>query len=104
MPKTVKCAKLGRELPGLEKPPFRGPLGQRIYENISQQAWRMWPAQSTVVINHYGLNLGDPHAQEFLMEQMEDFFFGEGAQMPDDWITEGEAGPQSKEGPAPRKK
>ncbi len=47
MPRMVMCVKLGRELPGLEKPPFPGALGQRIYENISQQAWDMWPAQST---------------------------------------------------------
>ncbi len=105
MPRTVKCAKLGQELPGLEKPPFPGELGQRIFENISQQAWRMWAAQSTLIINHYGLNLADPQAQTFLMQQMEEFFFGVGAQMPEDWIPEDQRGQQTKGGgPAPRKK
>jgi Fe-S cluster biosynthesis and repair protein YggX len=84
----VHCVKLGRELPGLEKPPFPGPLGQRIYENISQQAYDMWPAQSTLIINHYGLNMADPEARKILREQMEEFFFGSDAQMPEGWTPE----------------
>lgn len=88
MPRMVHCVKLGRELPGLEKPPFPGPLGQRIYENISQQAYDMWPAQSTLIINHYGLNMADPEARKILREQMEEFFFGSNAQMPEGWVPE----------------
>jgi Fe-S cluster biosynthesis and repair protein YggX len=91
----VQCAKLGRELPGLPRPPFGGPLGQRVFEQISQEAWQLWQAQSTLLINHYGLNLRDSNAQKFLMEQMEEFFFGEGAQMPEDWIPE-QPGPRKK--------
>lgn len=104
MARTVKCVKLGKELPGLEKPPFPGELGKRIFENVSEQAWGMWQQQSTLLINHYGLNLGDPNAQSFLMKQMEEFFFGLGAQLPPDWIPEDQAGQQTKGGPAPRKK
>ncbi|HMQ29548.1 MAG TPA: oxidative damage protection protein [Chloroflexaceae bacterium] len=88
MPRMVNCAKLGRELPGLERPPFPGPLGQRIYENISQQAYNLWPAQATLIINHYGLSLGDPNAQQILMQQMEEFFFGENARMPEGWTPQ----------------
>jgi Fe-S cluster biosynthesis and repair protein YggX len=55
-------------------------MGQRIYENISRMAWNSWQQQSTILINHYGLNMADPRAQEFLMEQMEEFFFGQGGQ------------------------
>jgi Fe-S cluster biosynthesis and repair protein YggX len=88
MPRMVKCVKLGRELPGLEKPPFPGPLGQRIYEHISKQAYDMWPAQSTLIINHYGLNMADPEARKILREQMEEFFFGSEAKMPEGWIPE----------------
>jgi Fe-S cluster biosynthesis and repair protein YggX len=91
MPRMVHCVKLGRELPGLEKPPFPGKLGQRIYENISQQAYDMWGPQSTLIINHYGLNLADPEARKILREQMEEFFFGPEAKMPEGWIPE-EAG------------
>ena len=90
------CVKLGRELPGLNRPPFGGELGKRVYENVSQQAWQMWQEQTTLLINHYGLNLRDPAAQKFLMEQLEQFFFGEGAQVPPDWTPDTQ--------PAPRKK
>ena len=105
--RMVNCVKLGKELPGLKKPPFPGELGLRIYRSVSQPAWELWPAQSTLLINHYGLNMRDPAAQRFLMEQMEEFFFGEGARMPEDWVPEGEGapGPQGKGGaPAPPSK
>lgn len=106
-PRLVYCVKLGRELPGLAKPPFPGALGQRIYEQISQQAWDMWPAQSTLIINHYGLNMADPEARKILREQMEEFFFGEDAKMPEGWTPEtvgAGAGGGRKGGGAPRKK
>jgi Fe-S cluster biosynthesis and repair protein YggX len=101
MPRMVNCVKLRRQLPGLEKPPFPGPLGQRIFENISQQAYDMWPAQSTLIINHYGLNMADPESRKILREQMEEFFFGNDAQMPEGWTPEEAgvgAGPSSKGG------
>lgn len=88
MARTVNCAKLGRELPGLERPPFRGALGERIYASISQQAWEMWRDQATILINHYGLTLADPEAQAFLDAQMEAFLFGPDAQMPEGWTPE----------------
>ena len=92
MPRMVQCVKLGRELPGLEKPPFPGELGQRIYENVSQEAYNMWPAQSTLIINHYGLNMADPEARKILREQMEEFLFSEEGRMPEGWTPE-EAAP-----------
>ncbi len=88
MPRIVHCVKLGRDLPGLEKPPFPGQLGQRIYEHVSQQAWDMWPEHSTLIINHYGLNLADPEARKILREQMEEFFFASESQMPEGWEPE----------------
>jgi Fe-S cluster biosynthesis and repair protein YggX len=96
MARMVNCVKLGRELPGLPRPPFGGELGKRVFENISQEAWQLWQGQSTLLINHYGLNLRDPGAQKFLMEQMEEFFFGEGARMPEDWVPEDQAAPRKK--------
>ena len=109
MPRMVNCVKLRRELPGLEKPPFPGELGQRIYDRVSQQAYNMWPAQSTLIINHYNLNMADPEARKVLREQMEEFFFGEDSQMPEGWSPEpvGAVAPNSKGGGgggAPRKK
>jgi Fe-S cluster biosynthesis and repair protein YggX len=98
MPRTVQCIKLGRELPGLEKPPYPGELGQRIYDNVSQEAWDMWRQQATILINHYGLSLLDPQAQDFLQMQMVEFFFGEDAAMPEGWTppTPGAKGARKK--------
>ncbi len=76
-PRIVYCVKLGRELPGLDRPPMPGALGQRIYEQISKQAYDMWEAQRTLIINHYGLNLADPESRKILREQMEEFFLGQ---------------------------
>jgi Fe-S cluster biosynthesis and repair protein YggX len=85
MTRMVQCIKLGRELPGLRHPPYPGELGQRIYENVSQEAWNMWLQQMTLIINHYGLNLADPRATAILKEELESFFFGEDHQVPEDW-------------------
>ena len=108
MARMVYDVKLRRELPGLEAPPFPGELGQRIYDNISADSWRMWEEQSKLIINHYGLVLADPEARQFLREQMEDYFFGEEAQMPEGWTPEGatssKGGAPSKGGAAPAKK
>lgn len=103
MARTVNCVKLGRELPGLEEAPFPGELGNRIFNEVSQSAWEMWPAQRTILINHFGLNMGDPNARQFLREQMEDFFFGEDAPMPEGWVPQGVPAPQGKGGGPMRK-
>lgn len=92
---VVDCVKLGHEAEALDRPPFPGELGQRIYENISKEAWELWAEQSVILINHYGLNMADPRASQFLFEQMEDFFFGEGAQLPEGWTPQ-QAAPRKK--------
>jgi len=76
MTRMVKCAKLGKELPGLTFIPIKGELGKRIYESISEQAWKAWLRHSTMIINEYRLNPAEPEAQKVLREQMETFFFG----------------------------
>lgn len=86
MTRMVQCAKLGKELPGLEYPPLKGDLGKRIFENVSQEGWEMWLQHSTMVINEYRLNPAEPEAQKILKEQVEQFFFGEGAQLPPDYM------------------
>ena len=66
-------------MPGLDEVPFDShPLGQRIYENVSKEAWKMWLEQMKMIMNEYRLNLGTQEAQEFLLKQMEDYFFGAG--------------------------
>ena len=102
MPRMVQCVKLGRELPGLEKPPFPGELGQRIYDNVSAEGYALWQPHMTILINHYGLNPADPDTRRILREQMEEFFFGEDARMPEGWVAPG-AAPAKGGGPARKK-
>jgi Fe-S cluster biosynthesis and repair protein YggX len=86
----VFCVKFQRELPGLDEVPFEGhPLGQRIYENVSKQAWRLWVEQMKIIMNEYRLNLGTREAQEFLLRTMEQYFFGEGAAFPPEYVPPG---------------
>jgi Fe-S cluster biosynthesis and repair protein YggX len=84
--RMVKCVKLGKELPGLEEPPWSGELGQRIYDNVSEQAWNLWAEHLKMLMNEYRLNLATKEAQEIVAQQMEQFFFGEGAQLPPDYV------------------
>jgi Fe-S cluster biosynthesis and repair protein YggX len=104
MARTVFCVKIGRELPGLEKPPFPGDLGQRIFEQVSAEGYALWQPHMTILINHYGLNPADPETRRILREQMEEFFFGVDARMPEGWIPPEEGGQPSKDGAPPRKK
>ncbi|RMG44899.1 MAG: oxidative damage protection protein [Candidatus Dadabacteria bacterium] len=67
----VHCVKFGKEMPGLEKPPFPGEIGQKIYENVSKEAWRMWSEDMQIkILNEYRLNMGDPEDYNALVEQM----------------------------------
>lgn len=86
MARMIKCVKLGKELPGMKYPPLKGELGKRIYENVSEEGWQLWLQHSTMVINEYRLNPAEPEAQKILKEQLEQFFFGEGAQVPEDYV------------------
>jgi Fe-S cluster biosynthesis and repair protein YggX len=105
MARLVMCKKLGRELPGLDAPPFPGELGQRIYEEISAEAFNLWQQHARTLIATYRLNLADPAGREFLQQQMEEYFFGENAQMPD-CFDQGRApgGAKGAKGAAPAKK
>ncbi len=88
--RIVHCVKLNKDLPGLKEVPFDGhPLGQRIYESVSQDAWKMWVEQMKMIMNEYRLNLANPEAQEFLLKQMEAYFFGEGAVHPPGYVAPG---------------
>ena len=82
----VKCVKFGKELPGLDEPPWSGELGQRIYDNVSQQAWDLWVEHLKMLMNEYRLNPLDPNSQKFIEEQLEQFFFGEGAKLPEGYV------------------
>jgi Fe-S cluster biosynthesis and repair protein YggX len=90
--RKIYCVKFQRELEGLQEVPFEGhPLGQKIYENVSKEAWKMWVEHMKMLMNEYRLNLGTAEAQEFLIKQMDEYFFGEGAALPAGYVA-----PQSK--------
>ena len=86
MARLVKCVKLQRELPGIPYKPFDDELGQRIHENVSLEAWKMWLEHSKMIVNEYRLDLTSKKAHEILREQCEQFFFGEGAALPPDFV------------------
>lgn len=86
MTRTVNCVVLGHEAEGLERPPYPGELGQRIYEQVSKQAWQQWLGHQTMLINEYRLVVIEPQAREFLRQQMEEFFFGQGAAKPEGYV------------------
>lgn len=77
MVRNVMCKKLNRELPGLDMPPFPGPKGEDIFNNISKQAWAEWMSHQTTLINEMRLNMMDISARNYLAEQREKFFKGE---------------------------
>jgi len=85
MGRVVNCVKLKREAEGLDRQPYPGELGQRIFENVSKQAWQEWLRHQTMLINEYRLSPIDPKARKFLEEQMENYFFGDGADTPPDF-------------------
>jgi Fe-S cluster biosynthesis and repair protein YggX len=90
--RMVFCKKLQRELPGLDAPPWPGELGQRIYENISADAWKLWEERMKMILNEYRLMPWQKEAQELVSKHMEDFFFGEGAALPPGYVP-----PQGKQ-------
>jgi Fe-S cluster biosynthesis and repair protein YggX len=87
MSRTVRCAKLGIDAEGLDFAPWPGPLGQRIYAEISKPAWQEWLAHQTMLINEYRLNPLDPKARKFLADEMEKFLFGGDVKRPEGYVA-----------------
>ena len=85
MSRTVQCALLNKEADGLDFAPYPGELGQRIYENVSKEAWQQWLAHQTILINEYRLTPIEPEARKFLETEMEKFFFGGGSAAPKEY-------------------
>jgi Fe-S cluster biosynthesis and repair protein YggX/rhodanese-related sulfurtransferase len=87
--RTVMCAKLGKELPGLKRRPYPGPLGERIYNEISADAWAAWVEHCKMILNEYRIHSADQNAMKMLMEQCETFLFGEGGiKHPEGYVPE----------------
>ncbi|MGA7409585.1 MAG: oxidative damage protection protein [Bryobacteraceae bacterium] len=89
--RKVFCVKFQKEMPGLSEVPFEGhPLGQKVYENVSKEGWSMWLEHMKMLMNEYRLNLGTQEAQEFLVKQMEEYFFGAGSALPPGFVPQKE--------------
>jgi len=77
MPRTVMCRKYQKEMEGLDAPPYPGPKGEDIFENVSKQAWDDWQAHQTMLINEKHLSLADPDTRKYLQQEMDKFFEGQ---------------------------
>jgi len=86
MARMVQCVKLGREAEGLDRSPYPGELGQRIFENVSKEAWQKWLGHQTMLINEYRLVAFEPKARQFLVAEMEKYFFGGGSEAPQGFV------------------
>tara|TARA_B100000925_G_scaffold119274_1_gene88583 strand:- start:65 stop:337 length:273 start_codon:yes stop_codon:yes gene_type:complete len=86
MSRKVNCCLLKREAEGLDYAPYPGDLGQRIYKEVSKEAWAQWLGHQTILINEYRLTPIEPEARKFLEKEMEKYFFGEGSSVPQEYV------------------
>jgi Fe-S cluster biosynthesis and repair protein YggX len=86
--RMVFCSKLQKELPGLDSAPWPGELGQRIYDHVSAQAWKLWEDRMKMILNEYRLMPWQKEAQDLMAKHMEEFLFGEATALPPDFVPE----------------
>ena len=86
MAREIFCDYFKKELEGLDRPPYPGEIGQRIYNSVSKQAWQMWIELQTMLINENKLSMVNPESRQYLQEEMIKFFFGEGSQKPKEYV------------------
>ena len=86
--RIVHCIKLNKDLPGLKKAPLPGELGQKIFDNVSQQAFKMFLDYCRMIKNEYHLDLSSPNTDKIFEEQIKEYFFGGGGQLPDEFVPE----------------
>ena len=87
MSRMVQCVVLKREAEGLDRPMYPGPLGKRIFENVSKEAWQRWIKHQIMLINEYRLVPHEPKARKFLEGEMEKYFFGVGSERPAEYVA-----------------
>ncbi len=88
MARTVRCVKLSQELPGLDYPPFGGALGERIWREVSAQAWQTYVDHFKMIMNDYRLQGGTELATKAFLSEAEKYFFGEGSKLPEGYVPE----------------
>ena len=86
MAREIFCDYFKKELEGLDRPPYPGEIGQRIYNSVSKQAWQMWIEHQTMLLNENKLSMVNPEARKYLQEEMIKFFFGGGSQKPTGYV------------------
>jgi Fe-S cluster biosynthesis and repair protein YggX len=86
MAHMVVDSRYKKEMEGLDDTPFDSDFGNKIYHNVSKQSWQEWGERQKMLLNEYRLQPWTPEAQEFLVEQMQQFFFGEGSALPADYV------------------
>jgi Fe-S cluster biosynthesis and repair protein YggX len=89
MAKMVECIKLGRQAEGMDRAPFKGELGDRLFERVSKEAWKQWLEHSKMLINEYRLDLTSESGQRLWMTECEKYFFGEGSSAPAEFVPQG---------------
>ncbi|MEE9445624.1 MAG: oxidative damage protection protein [Cocleimonas sp.] len=88
MARMVNCVKLGKEAEGLERMPYPGEVGQKIFDTISNEAWQGWVNHQTMLLNEYRLSPINPKDRKFLEEEMEKFLFGDGPSAVDNFVPQ----------------
>lgn len=86
--RKVFCVKFQKELPGLDAPPWPGEIGERLFQQVSAQAWKLWEERQKMILNEYRLMPWQKEAQELILKHLEDFFFGEGAALPPGYVPQ----------------
>lgn len=86
--RLVNCVKLKKELPGLTRQPLPGELGKKIYDNVSAEAWKMFLEYFKMIVNEYRLDLSSPQSDRLFLEQVTDYFFGKGGNLPEQYTPE----------------
>ncbi|MCA9793774.1 MAG: oxidative damage protection protein [Candidatus Eremiobacteraeota bacterium] len=84
--RMVMCAKLKKELPGLDSPPIPGPVGKKVYENVSAEAWKMFEEHFIMVTNEYRLDLMDDSTNQIFFDQIDQFLFEGTAKPPEGFV------------------
>lgn len=84
--RTVHCVKLKKDLPGLEAPPIPGPVGKRVYEQVSAEAWKMFEEHFIMVTNENRLDLMDDSTNQIFFDQIEQFLFQDTAKPPSGFV------------------
>jgi Fe-S cluster biosynthesis and repair protein YggX len=83
----VFCVRNKKEMEGLDEPPFDSEFGQKIYKNVSKAAWDEWLGRQKMLLNEYRLQPWKKEHQEFIAQQMEAYFFGEGSEKPKEYVA-----------------